>query len=314
MSTKIPNLVIHLSFGLDWIRLKTFRPKIMALFESPLKTSPNEITNYFPIIERRAETSVKKCKTMRNHMKYDSEKKPKSGTKCRAKRKLSLFKASEQYALDFGQKDFDSKRCKTCNMLYTTGEVVDERTHEEYHDMFVNSLRFNGWKHEDVVAVFEDGRIIRVLPQHKHKYMRKKVDELFKVADIELGINVDLESSLKPSSVYLLFATKTKRIAGFVAAERIRFANQLISEEPFIASTEEQPAECGVSRIWTHPNFRRQKIATRLLDTLRMSFTLGKVIDRSSLAFSDPTINGKDFAKNYTKRSDFLVYTYSSLY
>ena len=194
------------------------------------------------------------------------------------------------------------------------GEVVDERTHEEYHDMFVNSLRFNGWKHEDVVAVYEDGRVVRVLPQNKHKYMRKKVDELFKVADIELGINMDLESCLKSSSVYLLFVTKTKRIAGFVASERIKSANRLISEEPFIASTEEEVAECGVSRIWTHPNFRRQKIATRLLDTLRLQFSLGKVIDRPSIAFSDPTINGKDFAKNYTKRNDFLVYTYQSFY
>ena len=247
-------------------------------------------------------------------MKCNSEKKSNNGLKARVKRKLSLFNASDQYAIDFGQKDFDSRRCKTCNMLYTIGEVVDERTHEEYHDMFVNSLRFNGWKHEDVVAVYEDGRVVRVLPQHKHKYMRKKVDELFKVADIELGINVDLESCLKSSSVYLLFATKTKRIAGFVAAERIKSANRLISEEPFIASTVEEAAECGVARVWTHPNFRRQKIATRLLDTLRMNFTLGKVIERPTIAFSDPTINGKDFAKNYTKRSDFLVYSYQSLY
>ena len=281
----------------------------MDLFESPLKTPINDLRNYFPVFERKAQTSDKKLKPLRSV----GQKRSKSVTRNRVKRKLSLFSASDQYALDFGQKDFDSKRCKTCNMLFTIGEVVDERTHEEYHDMFVNSLKFNGWKQEDVVAVYEDGRIIRVVPQNKPKYMLKKVDELFKVADIELGINVDLQSSLKSSSVFLLFATKTKRIAGFVAAERIKWANQLISEEPFIASTQNISAECGVARIWTHPNFRRQKVATRLLDTLRANFTLGKLVDKSQLAFSDPTINGKDFAKNYTKRNDFLVYSYQSI-
>lgn len=279
----------------------------MALFESPLKTPINDLRNYFPVFERKIKTTDKKLP------KVGLKRRSKSVTRSRVKRKLSLFSATDQYALDFGQKDFDSKRCKTCNMLFTVGEVVDERTHEEYHDMFVNSLRFNGWKHEDVIGVYDDGRVIRVVPQNSPKYMLKKVDELFKVADLELGINVDLQSSLKSSSVYLLFATKNKRIAGFVAAERIKWANQLISEDPFMASTEEVAAECGVARIWTHPKFRRQKVATRLLDTLRANFSLTKAIDKSMLAFSDPTINGKDFAKNYTQTKDFLVYSYQSI-
>jgi N-acetyltransferase len=285
----------------------------MALFESPLKTVTNDMKKYYPIFERKAETSVKKCKTLRPSSRSQSTNRSKSKTRSAVKRRLPLFKACEQYAIDLGQKDFDSKRCKTCNMLYTIGEVVDEKTHEEYHDMFVNSLKFNGWKNEDVVGVYEDGRVIRVLPQHqKYKYMHKKVNDLFNVADIELGIRVDLKDSMKSSSVYLLFATKTKRIAGFVAAERIQSANRLISEEPFIASTDEESAECGVARIWTHPNYRRQKIATRLLDSLRMNFNLGKIIERSKIAFSDPTINGKDFAKFYTKRNDFLIYIYQN--
>ncbi|XP_054154493.1 N-acetyltransferase ESCO2-like, partial [Oppia nitens] len=304
-------------FGAFWTTSDCRHKRILwsqvmsGLFESPVKIITNDIRNYFPVIEGKCQSSVKKKKTSRNELRSASEKRPKSVPKDRkslAKRKLTLFDASEQLALDFGQKDFDSKRCKTCNMLYTTGEVVDERTHEEYHDMFVNSLRFIGWKHEEVVSVYDDGRIIRIVADSKHKYMFKKVNELFKVADIELGINVDLESSLKPTSVYLLFATKTKRIAGFVASERIKSANKLISEEPFIASTDEVPAECGIARIWTHPNFRRQKIATRLLDTLRTCFSYGKIIPKSNIAFSDPTINGKDFAKHYTKRNNFLVY------
>ncbi|OTF77986.1 N-acetyltransferase ESCO2-like protein [Euroglyphus maynei] len=279
------------------------------LFESPVKTVEELPTlKYYPIFDKRWSSTVK-TNVEKNGGKI---KRPRSTGKINRKPygRKKLFDSSEQYVLDFGQKNFDAKRCSTCNMLYTVGEIIDEKTHQEYHDMFVNSLKYREWKNEDVVNVFDDGRILRVLPSSPH-YMHKKLDELFKIADIELGINVDLKSSLKSTSQFFIFISlPSKRIVGFVSAERIKYANKLLTENPLMASTDEYPAECGVSRIWTHPNFRRKRIATRLLDTLRQVFYQNRIIPLDRLAFSDPTMIGKDFAKSYTKMDQFLIYLY----
>ncbi|KAF7488053.1 N-acetyltransferase ESCO2 [Sarcoptes scabiei] len=281
------------------------------LFESPVKT-PEELPSlkYYPIFDKRWSTSMK-FKTSNNDSNQSNRKKISNSTKSNRSKPYSrkkLFDSSNQYVLDFGQKNFDAQRCKICNMLYTVGEIVDEKTHEEYHDKFVNSLKYRDWKNETVVKSFHDGRIVQVLPTSPH-YMHRKLDELFEIADIELGINMDLQSSMKSTSMFLIFISlPSKRITGFLSAERIRSANKILSENPLMASMDESPALCGISRIWVHHNFRRQKIATRLVDTLRLIFFPNKSIAKNLLAFSDPTTIGKEFAKCYLQSETFLIY------
>ena len=298
------------------------------LFASPLKELPNgkrfkislEALETPPRSPKKCDDRLSKSSTKKLFPVFDkqawksaSEKKsPKTLRRIRPKKskKLLQFNAKDQYALDFGQKDFDAIKCKTCNMLYTVGEVVDEQTHADYHDTFVNGVKFNGWKNEDVVNRFDDGRVIRVLPEYKtkHSYMFKKVNDLFDVADLELGIRVDINSCMSESSIYLLFVTNDKRIAGFVAAEGITKAWKLVQVEPnFAIGKEEFPARCGVSRLWVHHRYRRHKVATRLLDLLRIIFIPGKVIPKSELAFSDPNPSGYALAKSYTGLSNFLI-------
>lgn len=287
------------------------------LFESPVKT-PQELPSmkYYPIFDKRWSSSVENISKANEKSKQKSTRKstPKSEKSVRFKPyvpRKQLFKSTQQYCLDFGQKNFDAQKCDECNMMYTKGEVVDEKTHADYHDMFTNGLKYHVWKHRDVVATYKDGYVLRVLPSSPH-YMHKKLDELFKIADIELGINIDLQASMKSNSVYFIFISVQKRIAGFVAAERIAKAHWLVSEEPLMASTEDTEAQCGVSRIWIHPKYRRQQIGTRLLDTLRANFLVSQVVPKEKLAFSDPTSSGKEFAKHYLKSSRFLIYMYST--
>lgn len=289
------------------------------LFSSPPKT-PEELPQmkYYPIFDRRWQTSVKDSEKSKNQQvsggkaKSTSTLRSKKFTRAKPYSRKQLFKSSEQYFLDLGQKDFDPKRCKVCNMIFSTGELEDERTHEEYHDMFINSLKYREWKNEDIVANFDDGaRILRVLPSSPH-FMHRKIDELYKVSDLELNINQDLKSTMKSCSAYFIYITG-KRIAGFVDVVRIHAANWLVQEDPPMASTDEIPAQCGVARIWIHPKFRRKGIATRLLDTVRHSIIPGEVIEKGQLAFSDPTTIGKDFAKSYTKSNRFSIYLHSHI-
>jgi len=73
-------------------------------------------------------------------------------------------------------------------------------------------------------------------------------------------------------------------------------------------STEERPAVCGISRIWTLRSERRKGIATRLLDAIRTNMIYGYNIPKNLCAFSQPTADGKLFFEIYTQTRDFLVY------
>ncbi|KAI5648363.1 hypothetical protein M9H77_34368 [Catharanthus roseus] len=74
-----------------------------------------------------------------------------------------------------------------------------------------------------------------------------------------------------------------------------------------ILEREAVPASCGIRAIWVAPAIRRKHIATRLLATARKSFIEGIELDKSQLAFSDPTWSGRALASRYFG-SSFLVY------
>ncbi|KAI4348887.1 hypothetical protein L6164_009553 [Bauhinia variegata] len=67
-------------------------------------------------------------------------------------------------------------------------------------------------------------------------------------------------------------------------------------------------AVCGIRAIWVTPSNRRKGIASQLLDSVRKSFSLGFGLERSQLAFSQPTSDGKSLASGYTGTGSFLVY------
>ncbi|KAH7512247.1 protein CHROMOSOME TRANSMISSION FIDELITY 7 [Ziziphus jujuba] len=88
-------------------------------------------------------------------------------------------------------------------------------------------------------------------------------------------------------------------------------SNTLLLDEKngaIFCEKEAVPAVCGIRSIWVSPANRRKHIATQLLDAVRKSFCLGYVLERSQLAFSQPTSAGKALASNYVGVGSFLVY------
>lgn len=220
-----------------------------------------------------------------------------------------LIESDKQYILDLGQKDLGARECSVCRMLYERGDVIDEKHHQTYHDAFVNGIRLNEWKLERILLYMDDvSRILCVLPTDP-KHMLNKVDELLRMSDRELGIGVTIDQ-MSRDFMYLLYVTPRRRVAGLVVGERIQQASRVVCEEPLTVSTQLEPAEVGVSRLWVHHNHRGNGIATILVDVLRANLYRECIVPRSKVAFSDPTTDGKDFAKKYTKQDDFLVYTF----
>lgn len=70
-----------------------------------------------------------------------------------------------------------------------------------------------------------------------------------------------------------------------------------------------QPAAFGVDKIWVHEGARRKRIANRLVDAARERYSYWRVPAPAEIAFSQPTWDGRKFARHYTGRADFLAYT-----
>ncbi|KAK2493962.1 hypothetical protein MC885_017595, partial [Smutsia gigantea] len=179
-----------------------------------------------------------------------------------------------------------------------------------------------GWKKERVVAEFWDGKIVLVLPRDP-SYAIRKVEDVQELVDNELGFQQVVPRCPNKTKTFL-FISDEKRVVGCLIAEPIKQAFRVLSEAtvPESPSSKEchrawqcsdvpEPAICGISRIWVFRLKRRQRIARRLVDTLRNCFMFGCFLSTNEIAFSDPTPDGKLFATKYCNTPNFLVYNFN---
>ncbi|KAF8925819.1 N-acetyltransferase esco2 [Dissophora ornata] len=172
-------------------------------------------------------------------------------------------------------------------------------------------------------------------------FEKRKVKEVLKLVNKELG-SVDFDPEQLDSCKVFLYISGKKKVIGCVIAERIKKGFEILSLSPFDASTDDsvpptntpgataantmeaaapdhggsaifcstvaQPAICGINRIWVSTLYRRQKIASRLLDAVRDRFIYACKLEMSDLAFSQPTGDGKALASQYLGTDKFLVY------
>nr|XP_046229062.1 N-acetyltransferase ESCO2 isoform X2 [Scatophagus argus] len=230
----------------------------------------------------------------------------------------------DQLIIDAGQKQFGATTCSSCGMVYSADNPEDNFQHTQFHQRFLDSIRFVGWKKERVVAEFWDGKILLVLPDDP-KYAIKKAEDVRQVADNELGFQQVTLSRPTQAKTYLFINTE-RMVVGCLVAEHIRQAYRVL-EQPdrhkdmtkddfmerhraWCCSTVPEQALCGISRIWVFSLARRQAIATRLLDTVRSTFMYGSHLTKEEIAFSDPTPDGKLFATKYCSTPTFLVYNF----
>uniref|UniRef100_UPI0037E90747 N-acetyltransferase ESCO2 n=1 Tax=Semicossyphus pulcher TaxID=241346 RepID=UPI0037E90747 len=230
----------------------------------------------------------------------------------------------DQLIIDAGQKQFGAITCSSCGMVYSADNPEDNFQHTQFHQRFLDSIKFVGWKKERVAAEFWDGKILLVMPDDP-KYAIKKAEDVRRVADSELGFQQVTLSRPTQAKTYLFINTE-RMVVGCLVAEPIRQAYRVL-EQPdrhkdmtkddfmerhraWCCSTVPEQALCGISRIWVFSLARRQSIATRMLDTVRSSFMYGSHLTKEEIAFSDPTPDGKQFATKYCNTPTFLVYNF----
>ncbi|XP_072170257.1 uncharacterized protein [Diadema setosum] len=226
----------------------------------------------------------------------------------------------EQMTLDLGQKRFGAVTCSTCGTVYTAAHPEDEADHARFHKKYLSSIKFPGWKQEEKLEEFHDGRII-VVTSDAPRYAEKKVDEIRELVDRELGFLEGNPMACKEICKTYLFITVDKKVGGCLIAEQITKGYRVIVDEPksdsniesqkaWCCETVPENALCGISRIWVPTAMRRRGIASRMMNCLRKNFMYGTILSPDDIAFSDPTPDGKGFATKYTGTPRFLVYKY----
>ncbi|CAG8477661.1 4244_t:CDS:2 [Ambispora gerdemannii] len=228
----------------------------------------------------------------------------------------------EQLFLELGQKNFGPITCSECKMSYSKG-TEDDLVHDRYHRGVIGGIDYPGYKNEVVIQEFPDKcRVILFTYSRASTHEKRKIREILEVIKLELNSIEISEQKLYLCKIFL-YITAKKKVVGCVVAEHISQAYRVIPDENAVSSesgvrdagsaifcsTKKIPAVCGISRIWVSRDYRRKGIATKILDLVRNKFIYGCNLKHGSIAFSQPTVDGKALATRYAGTSEFLVYT-----
>ncbi|KAL9288763.1 Protein CHROMOSOME TRANSMISSION FIDELITY 7 [Arabidopsis thaliana] len=253
-----------------------------------------------------------------------------------------------QFHLELGQSDFLLRHCAECGAKYAPGDELDEKNHQSFHKDYMYGLPFKGWQNGKAFTspLFIKNRIVMVSENDSPAH-RNKVQEVVKMMEVELGEDWILHQHCKVylfiSSQRIsgcLVAEPIKEAFKLIASpddERqlqkesssspstsIQFGNIVLQREVskrcrtsddrldngvIVCEEEAKPAVCGIRAIWVSPSNRRKGIATWLLDTTRESFcNNGCMLEKSQLAFSQPSSIGRSFGSKYFGTCSFLLY------
>ncbi|KAJ1983145.1 hypothetical protein H4R33_004869 [Dimargaris cristalligena] len=139
---------------------------------------------------------------------------------------------------------------------------------------------------------------------------KNKAKEVMEVTNTNLGSAAFTDDMWSKYKVFLCISA-TQYVMGCAVVERIKTAYATTtrsSTDGVVDKCSPIKASCGISRVWVSPRFRRQSVATELLEAVRENFIYGLTIARTEIAFSQPTAMGAALARHFTGRFDFLVY------
>jgi len=229
------------------------------------------------------------------------------------KRFLCSSLPPNQSYIDAGQKELGATLCQTCGSVYSKGDPQDEAMHNLQHTGLLERLKHQGWAKERVVATYpEGGRVISIRPGDDARWW-KKAEDVLGIVDRDLGFSEVGIRAPDLTKIFLFIADK--KIVGLLLAEQISQGFQIIpptegdeKRQVYCCSETAQPVLAGISRIWVLADYRRKRVASHLVDAMRVAFFVDKYLAEKEFAFSDPTLNGIEFASKYIGHKHFLVY------
>ena len=212
-------------------------------------------------------------------------------------------------------------------MLRVHGLDEDAQQHDKICKDYKEGVSCMGWKNERSVVTFgKHDRILEVRPDDAQQHKRKVV-EVKKIVDIELGfassstssnrIDEDENDNDDASMTSYMYISK-KRVVGLLMVKRIQRAYELLppnkeeeeskGNSSISRSLKPSKALLGVHQIWVHKSHRQRGIASKLVTAARDHLIFGMMVPLELVAFSSPTDEGLVFAKGYTASDTPLIY------
>jgi len=228
--------------------------------------------------------------------------------------------------LDFGQKEFETRKCGACGMVYAPGDANDEAE----HDLFCQREKSKSNMALGVTVPADDAVIAQslsdgskilcfhgsCLSKGASKALRKVLDLKSKWIDPAMGFAAEEHFDLEQRFL-LVHLCPQKTVSGLMVVERIspihnvqrfQFDNETGTLKPAKEEEKVRMPLVGVLQMWVSSKARRKGVATNLLNVARRSSVYGYVISPQDICFSQPTEQGTQFARSYTDSDMISVY------
>ncbi|KAK6147313.1 hypothetical protein DH2020_018225 [Rehmannia glutinosa] len=262
-----------------------------------------EITVTYKRKNSKQEGEIESGSNSKASEKHDYEDKSTKLEQAECSKVLNKKRNYAQLHLEVGQSNFLWRTCTTCGFKYAPGVEDDEKVHKTFHKNYTHGIPF---KVQDVVHMMEmelgDGWIL-------NKHFAEPIKKAYRILSSSKDEKCNLSAKEKGRN------STTLQFGGVSLQREIVKRNFVKSPEEgsfdgvILSKDEAQPAVCGIRAIWVTPSNRRKHIASNLLDAARKSFCADLILNRTQLAFSQPTSLGKALILNYTRTGSFLVYT-----
>lgn len=198
-------------------------------------------------------------------------------------------------------------------MSYHPSTPDDEALHKRFHAKSTGGVDFTLKPPQRVVWRASEGdayvlgvnRTATAAEKRKAKEVMEVVDSELGAAEIDLWRKEGDEDVGDGERFRVYLYVQGRKCVGLCLAERIKRAYCVVDDDSGggggSVSVEEtaRPALMGVSRIWTCSSHRRRGIAARLLDCARETFIYGMHLEKSMVAFSQPTESGGGLARGW---------------
>eukprot|EP01038_Epipyxis_sp_PR26KG_P012607 gene12607-16902_t len=229
-----------------------------------------------------------------------------------------------QMFIDLGQKSFGQNIfCKECNFFYCKGDDEDEVKHKKFCLEVKGGVIYNHIHRYTPLHVDEENDYSVILltkafinhNSNKHNHETEVLDRLFKVIEREIGFS---NSYIRAENKIYICISK-RRVIGCLVIEQVKdsqivhitsqddITNLLIPINTSNKLSNSSIIYMGVRLIWTDRDFRKHGIASLLLDVGRRYFEFGRIINKTNIAFSQPTNDGYLFATRYCNDPNNII-------
>jgi N-acetyltransferase len=193
--------------------------------------------------------------------------------------------------------------CKDCGMSYQISSSLDSTIHKKFHKSSFEGYDWPGNYGRRVFDVSSSNDYIVKVDSTSKPTEKRLVEELMTFVNTELSAPEENDSWKNEHEKGAAFVyIRDKRAIGVVVVERVNIGSWMIVHSGELLSNDQQKLVMGISRIYTARKYRRQKIATTLLEVARTQFVYGLIVDKSLVGWSQPSTTGGKVASKWAGR------------